>query len=99
MRWQDERRAGVLVARGAATGERRKRARVAVPCHSADACLCLRAQPFQWSFGQAKPTQNAFSWTNLSSLLYVEQPVGTGFSQGKPNISVSRNCGTGGVKG
>ncbi|TDL17652.1 alpha/beta-hydrolase [Rickenella mellea] len=42
--------------------------------------------PFSWSFGQAKPTVNEFSWTNLSSILFVEQPVGTGFSQGKPNI-------------
>ncbi|OSD01947.1 alpha/beta-hydrolase [Trametes coccinea BRFM310] len=43
--------------------------------------------PFQWSYGQAHPTQNEYSWTNLSSILYVEQPVGTGFSLGKPNIS------------
>ncbi|KXN88358.1 Carboxypeptidase cpdS [Leucoagaricus sp. SymC.cos] len=42
--------------------------------------------PFSWSWGQAKPTQNEFSWTNLSSVLWVEQPVGTGFSQGTPNI-------------
>ncbi|RDB20370.1 hypothetical protein Hypma_012577 [Hypsizygus marmoreus] len=42
--------------------------------------------PFQWSWGQAKPTVNEFSWTNLSSVLWVEQPVGTGFSQGTPNI-------------
>ncbi|EIW62224.1 alpha/beta-hydrolase [Trametes versicolor FP-101664 SS1] len=43
--------------------------------------------PFQWSLGQAKPTQNEFSWTNLSSILFVEQPVGTGFSLGKPDIT------------
>ncbi|KAI0751809.1 alpha/beta-hydrolase [Daedaleopsis nitida] len=43
--------------------------------------------PFQWSYGQAHPTQNEFSWTNISSLLYLEQPVGTGFSQGRPNIT------------
>ncbi|EIW62227.1 alpha/beta-hydrolase [Trametes versicolor FP-101664 SS1] len=43
--------------------------------------------PFQWSYGQARPTQNEYSWTNLSSLLFVEQPVGTGFSQGEPNIT------------
>jgi carboxypeptidase D len=35
--------------------------------------------------GQAKPTVNEQSWTNLSSILWVEQPVGTGFSQGIPN--------------
>ncbi|KAG1840917.1 Alpha/Beta hydrolase protein [Suillus subalutaceus] len=41
--------------------------------------------PFSWAFGQAKPTVNQRSWTNLSSVLWVEQPVGTGFSQGIPN--------------
>ena len=43
-------------------------------------------QPFSWSWGQYKPTVNEYSWTNLSSVLYIEQPVGTGFSQGTPNI-------------
>ncbi|KAK7023508.1 hypothetical protein VNI00_016726 [Paramarasmius palmivorus] len=42
--------------------------------------------PFTWSWGQAKPTVNENSWTNLSSVLWVEQPIGTGFSQGTPNI-------------
>ncbi|KAH9061992.1 alpha/beta-hydrolase [Lactarius vividus] len=41
--------------------------------------------PFLWGTGQARPTRNEYSWTNLSSILYVEQPVGTGFSQGKPD--------------
>jgi len=43
-------------------------------------------KPFTWSWGQAKPTVNQWSWTNLSSVLWVEQPVGTGFSQGTPNV-------------
>jgi carboxypeptidase D len=42
--------------------------------------------PFQWGVGTAKPIPNVNSWTNLSSILWVEQPVGTGFSQGVPNI-------------
>ena len=46
-------------------------------------------KPFSWGYGQAKPTVNEFSWTNLSSILFVEQPVGTGFSQGVPNIKVT----------
>lgn len=29
---------------------------------------------------------NEYSWTNLSSILFIEQPVGTGYSQGTPNI-------------
>lgn len=48
--------------------------------------ISLRSlKPFSWSLGQAKPTVNEYSWTNLSSVLWVEQPVGTGFSQGVPN--------------
>ncbi|TFK89211.1 alpha/beta-hydrolase [Polyporus arcularius HHB13444] len=39
--------------------------------------------PFQWAWGTALPTQNQYSWTNLSSVLYLEQPIGTGFSQGE----------------
>ncbi|KAF9783688.1 alpha/beta-hydrolase [Thelephora terrestris] len=42
--------------------------------------------PFSWGYGQYKPTVNEYSWTNLSSMLYIEQPVGTGFTQGTPNI-------------
>ncbi|KAJ7735124.1 alpha beta-hydrolase [Mycena maculata] len=42
--------------------------------------------PFQWGVGTAKPIPNVNSWTNLSSVLWVEQPVGTGFSQGTPDI-------------
>ncbi|KAJ7476943.1 Alpha/Beta hydrolase protein [Mycena galericulata] len=42
--------------------------------------------PFQWGVGTARPIPNVNSWTNLSSMLWVEQPVGTGFSQGTPNI-------------
>ena len=45
-------------------------------------------QPISWQFGQAKPTLNPYSWTNLGHMLWVEQPVGTGFSQGVPNIHV-----------
>ncbi len=44
--------------------------------------------PFSWSWGTAKPVPNEFSWTNLSSVLWVEQPVGTGFSRGTPDIRV-----------
>ena len=48
--------------------------------------LNIVTKPFPWSWGQAKPIINQFSWTNLSSVLWVEQPVGTGSSQGTPNI-------------
>ncbi|KAF8485110.1 alpha/beta-hydrolase [Russula ochroleuca] len=40
--------------------------------------------PFLWQRGQAVPTPNQWSWTNLSTILYIEQPIGTGYSQGNP---------------
>ncbi|KII95995.1 hypothetical protein PLICRDRAFT_97584 [Plicaturopsis crispa FD-325 SS-3] len=43
--------------------------------------------PISWSWGQSGPIPNQWSWTNLSHVLWVEQPVGTGFSQGTPNIT------------
>ncbi|QRW08961.1 Serine carboxypeptidase [Ceratobasidium sp. AG-Ba] len=43
--------------------------------------------PFAWPMGTAKPIRNQWAWTNLSHVLWVEQPVGTGFSQGVPNIT------------
>ncbi|KAJ4367869.1 hypothetical protein N0V86_009708 [Didymella sp. IMI 355093] len=43
--------------------------------------------PFLWQAGTLAPTQNSYSWTNLTNMLWVEQPVGVGYSQGTPNIT------------
>ena len=43
--------------------------------------------PISWAWGAAHPTYNPYSWNNISHMLYVEQPVGTGFSQGEPSIT------------
>lgn len=37
--------------------------------------------PFIWQYGTFKPVRNQYSWTNLSSIVFVEQPAGTGFSR------------------
>ncbi|KAE9365090.1 putative serine-type carboxypeptidase F [Stipitochalara longipes BDJ] len=37
---------------------------------------------FVWAWGQYSPTINPYSWVNLTNVLWVEQPVGTGFSIG-----------------
>lgn len=37
---------------------------------------------FIWSWGQYQPTFNPYSWVNLTNVLWVEQPVGTGFAIG-----------------
>jgi len=38
---------------------------------------------FIWSWAMYQPQINPYSWVNLTNVLWVEQPVGTGFSQGK----------------
>ncbi|EPS45522.1 hypothetical protein H072_450 [Dactylellina haptotyla CBS 200.50] len=42
--------------------------------------------PFTWKAGTYLPVKNKYTWANLSNIVWVEQPVGTGFSQGEPNI-------------
>ncbi|USP74949.1 serine carboxypeptidase [Curvularia clavata] len=43
--------------------------------------------PFTWMEGTLAPTQNPYSWNNLTNVLWVEQPVGVGYSEGVPNIT------------
>ncbi|KAJ4415284.1 hypothetical protein N0V82_007446 [Gnomoniopsis sp. IMI 355080] len=38
--------------------------------------------PFLWQYGTFKPVENPYSWHKLTNVLWVEQPIGTGFSQG-----------------
>ncbi|TAQ90069.1 hypothetical protein B7494_g1616 [Chlorociboria aeruginascens] len=38
---------------------------------------------FVWQPGTFAPVVNDFSWVNLTNMLWVEQPVGTGYSIGK----------------
>lgn len=37
--------------------------------------------------GTLSPVQNPYAWNNLTNVLWVEQPVGVGYSQGTPNIT------------
>ena len=48
--------------------------------------LLVPLKPFNWGTGTRRPIQNQYSWTNLSTIIYIDQPVGAGFSQGTPSI-------------
>ncbi|CBY02081.1 hypothetical protein IAQ61_006666 [Plenodomus lingam] len=43
--------------------------------------------PISWKDGTLRPTQNTYSWNNLTNVLWVEQPVGVGYSEGTPSIT------------
>ncbi|SNX82961.1 probable serine-type carboxypeptidase f precursor [Melanopsichium pennsylvanicum] len=43
--------------------------------------------PWLWQYGTYKPVPNPWTWQNLTNMVWVEQPIGTGFSQGTPNIT------------
>jgi len=49
---------------------------VTVPLRPAGYCCTTPDEPLQY---------NRFSWTNATTMLYLEQPVGTGFARGDPS--------------
>ncbi|KAI4183365.1 MAG: hypothetical protein L6R41_005438 [Letrouitia leprolyta] len=43
--------------------------------------------PFTYEPGTYAPTPNPYTWVNLTNMLWVEQPIGVGYTQGVPNIT------------
>ncbi|KAF2249389.1 carboxypeptidase cpdS precursor [Trematosphaeria pertusa] len=43
--------------------------------------------PISWQYGTPHPVYNPWNWANLTNMVWVEQPVGTGFSQGTPTAT------------
>ena len=39
--------------------------------------------PFLWQYGTYRPVKNPYTWVNLTNVVWIEQPAGTGFSPKK----------------
>lgn len=43
--------------------------------------------PFLWQSGTLGPVPNPYTWVNLTNMMWVEQPIGVGYTQGTPNVT------------
>lgn len=50
------------------------------PCHFVD--------------GASTPSNNTYSWNNFANMLYIDQPIGTGFSYGIDDVSSTVDAAT-----
>ncbi|MCJ1477188.1 hypothetical protein MMC13_005859 [Lambiella insularis] len=55
-------------------------------CSSLDGLLQENG-PFSWQSGTFRPIKNIYAWTNLTNMVWIDQPVSTGYSPG--NIVVN----------
>jgi carboxypeptidase D len=55
-------------------------------CSSLDG-LFQENGPFLWQPGTYQPIQNPYSWVNLTNVIYIDQPITSGFSQGTLNVT------------
>jgi carboxypeptidase D len=42
--------------------------------------------PINWLPGTDTPIPNPFTWLNLTHVVWIDQPLGVGYSQGEPDI-------------
>lgn len=62
-------------------------------CSSMDG-LFQENGPFLWQSGTYSPQPNPFAWTNLTNMVWIDQPIGTGLSKwakGAPELVTSED--------
>lgn len=59
-------------------------------CSSLDGLLQENG-PFLWQSGTYSPIQNPYAWTNLTNMIWIDQPIGTGFSPAAPGAPAMIN--------
>ncbi|PPJ52261.1 hypothetical protein CBER1_10589 [Cercospora berteroae] len=47
-------------------------------------CFLQENGPLSWKYGTYKPVPNKFSWNKLTNMVWLDQPLGTGFSNSEP---------------
>lgn len=50
--------------------------------------------PINWLPGTDAPTTNPFTWLNLTNVVWIDQPVGVGYSEGDPDIEDEEQLAT-----
>ncbi|TQN64406.1 Carboxypeptidase Y-like protein [Colletotrichum shisoi] len=60
------------------------------PGYSSFIGLVQENDPFTWFPSAYRPIYNIYSWSQLSNILYIDQPAGTGFSVGSPNATTEK---------
>ncbi|EHA27697.1 hypothetical protein ASPNIDRAFT_41638 [Aspergillus niger ATCC 1015] len=56
------------------------------PGCSSLAGIMLENGPFLWQPGTYRPVRNPYAWNNLTNMVYIDQPAGTGFSLGPSTV-------------
>ncbi|KAG8160733.1 hypothetical protein KVR01_008997 [Diaporthe batatas] len=59
------------------------------PGCSSMAGLLQENGPFLWQPGTYSPQPNPFSWTNLTNMVWIDQPIGTGLSSADPGAGLN----------
>ena len=42
--------------------------------------------PINWAPGTDSPAPNPLTWLNLTNVVWIDQPIGVGYTQGEPDI-------------